>query len=114
MALAKYLAGRRRGSAQGREWAGVQAQRVGELGVEQADDMTSRAEGAGLLFDTGLTGQLRHQVRRNEVAKLAQQRKLAGRWLVSSLIFHAPPCGRAQTRQPTFFYSSTINPVGQQ
>jgi hypothetical protein len=53
-------------------------------------------------------------VRRNEVAKLAQQRKLAGRWLVSSLIFHALPSGRAQTRKTAFFYSSTINPVVQQ
>jgi hypothetical protein len=30
------------------------------------------------------------------------------------LIFHALPCGKTQTRKPTFFYTSTLNPVGQQ
>jgi hypothetical protein len=53
-------------------------------------------------------------MRRNEVAKLAQERELAGGWLVSSLIIHALPCGKAQTCKPTFFYTSTLNPVGQQ
>jgi hypothetical protein len=53
-------------------------------------------------------------MRRNEVAKLAQQREFAGGWLVSSLIIHALPCGKAQTRKPTFFYTSTLNPVSQQ
>jgi hypothetical protein len=42
-------------------------------------------------------------MRRNEVAKLAQERELAGGWLVSSLIIHALPCGKAQTCKPTFF-----------
>jgi hypothetical protein len=42
-------------------------------------------------------------MRWNEVAKLAQQRELAGRWLTLGLVFHAPPCGRVQTSKPTFF-----------
>jgi hypothetical protein len=53
-------------------------------------------------------------MRRNEVAKLAQQREFTGDWLASCLIFHALPCGRAQTRKPTFFYTATLNPVSQQ
>jgi hypothetical protein len=53
-------------------------------------------------------------MRRNEVAKLAQQREFAGGWLVASLIIHALPCGKAQTRKPTFFYPSTLNAVSQQ
>jgi hypothetical protein len=53
-------------------------------------------------------------MRRNEVANLAQQGELAGGWLVSSLIFHALPCGRAQTRKPTFSYPLTLNSVSQQ
>jgi hypothetical protein len=50
-------------------------------------------------------------MRRNQVAKLAENGELAGRWLVD-LIFHALPCGKAQTRKPTFFYPATLNPVG--
>ncbi len=115
--------GRRRGPAQCRQRSGVQAQgvadvieseAVGKLGVEQADDVTPRTEGAGLIFHAGLACQSRHQMRRNEVAKLAQERELAGGWLVSCLIFHALPCGKAQTCKPTFFYTSTLNPVSQQ
>ena len=108
----KRVFGRRRGSAQCRQRPGVQTQgvadvieseTVGKLGVEQADDVTPRTEGAGLIFHAGLACQSRHQMRRNEVAKLAQERELAGGWLVSSLIIHALPCGKAQTCKPTFF-----------
>ena len=115
--------GRGCGPAQCRQRPGVQPQRVtdviepeavGELGVEQADDMTPRTERAGLIFHAGLACQSRHQMRWNEVAKLAQERELAAGWLVSCLIFHALPCGKAQTRKPTFFYISTLNPVSQQ
>jgi hypothetical protein len=53
-------------------------------------------------------------MRRNQIAKLAQNGELAGGWLVSDLFFHALPRGKAQTRKPTFFYSSTLNPMGQQ
>src|SRR5208282_1210315 len=103
---------RRSRSAQCRQRPGVQAQSVahviesqavGQLRVEQADDMAPRTERAGVIFHAGLVGQMRHQMRRNEVAKLAQERKLAAGWLVSCLIFHALPCGKAQTRKPTFF-----------
>jgi hypothetical protein len=92
----------------------VETETVGELSVEQADDVAPRTEGAGLIFHAGLACQVRHQMRRNEVAKLAQERKLAAGWLVASLFFHALPCGKAQTRKPTFFYTSNLNPVGQQ
>jgi hypothetical protein len=76
--------------------------------------MTPRTEGAGVVFDTGGASQLGHQMRRNEVAKLPQQRELAGGWLGCGFLFHALPCGRAQTLKPTFFYPSTLNNVGQQ
>ena len=113
--------GWRRGSAQRRQRAGVKPQgvahvvepeAVGQLRVEKADDMAPRTERAGLIFHAGLTGQVRHPVRRNEAAKLAQERELAGGWLAGGFLFHALPCGRAQTRKPTFFYTSTLNPVG--
>jgi hypothetical protein len=104
--------GRRRGPAQCRQRPGVQTQgvadvieseTVGKLGVEQAYDVTPRTEGAGLIFHAGLACQSRHQMRRNEVADLAQERELAGGWLVSNLIIHALPCGKARTGKPTFF-----------
>ena len=115
--------GRRRGPAQCRQRPGVQTQgvadvieseAVGELGIKQTDDVTPRTESAGLIIHAGLAGQSRHQMRWNEVAKLAQQREFTGGWLVSCLIFHALPCGKAQTRKPPFFYTSTLNPVSQQ
>jgi hypothetical protein len=81
----------------------VESEAVGELGIKQTDDMTPWTKGAGLIFHAGLAGQSRHQMRRNEVAKLAQQREFAAGWLVASLIIHALPCGKAQTRKPTLF-----------
>ena len=112
---------RGRGRAQRRQRAGVkpqsvanvvEAEAVSQLGVKQTDDMAPRGEIAPLFFHAGVPRQLGHQMRRNEVANLAQQGELAGGWLVSSLIFHALPCGRAQTRKPTFF-SSTLKTMSQ-
>ena len=106
--------GRRRGPTQRRERAGVKPQgvahvveteTVGDLGIKQAHDMTPRTERAGVLFHASLAGQFGNQMRRNEVAKLAQQRELAGRWLTLGLVFHALPCGRVQTGKPTFLLS---------
>ena len=107
----EFLAGAA-GAANGRERAGVQAQGVadiietegvGELGEDQAHDMTPRCEGAGLFLDAGVAGQLGHQVRRNKVAELAQERELAARWRAVFGCFHPRPCGRVQTRKPTLF-----------
>jgi hypothetical protein len=39
---------------------------------------------------------------------LARQRELADGWLVRDVLVHAPPCGRAQTRKPTFSCPSTL------
>lgn len=112
-----------RGPAQGRERTGVQAQgvahvvetqSVSQLRVEQTHDMAPRPEGAGVIFHTGLPRQFGHQVGGNKIAKLTENGELAGRWLVVGSIFHALPCGRAQTRKPTFSYPSTLNPVGQE
>jgi hypothetical protein len=88
---------------------------MGEIDISlvEDDDFTRVDIGAQLVrplgfmlgggVHAGRPRQLGHQMRRNEVANLAQQGELAGGRLVSSLIFHALPCGRAQTRKPTFF-----------
>ncbi|MCO5051255.1 MAG: hypothetical protein M9920_03010 [Verrucomicrobiae bacterium] len=81
----------------------VETEAVGDLGVEQADDMTPRAERAAPICHAGFARQTRHQMRRNEVSNLPQERELAGGWLDGGFPFHALPCGRAQTRKPTFF-----------
>ena len=121
--VGKGVFGGRGGAAQSRERTGVQAQRithvietegVSQLGVEQADDLAPGAESAGVIFDAGVAGQFGHQVWRNEIAKLTKNGEFADGWLVAGFLFHALPCGRAQTRRPTFFYPSTLNLVGQQ
>ena len=84
----------------------IETQTVRYLRVKQTDDMTPRAERAGLSLTAGSARQLRHQMVRNEIAKLAQKRKLTGGWLVPCFI-HALPCGRAKTSKPTFFIPQT-------
>jgi hypothetical protein len=44
----------------------------------------------------------------------AQKATVVTGWLDCGFHFHALPCGRAQTRKPTFFYPSTLNPMSQQ
>ena len=56
----------------------VEAQGVGQLGVEQADDLTPRAEGAGVVFDASVARQFGHQMWRNEVAKLTENGEFSG------------------------------------
>ena len=67
----------------------VETDAVGELGVEQADHMTPRAEGSRFGFTVRGPRQLRHQMVGDQVAKLPQKRKLTGGWLVSCLFIHA-------------------------
>jgi hypothetical protein len=50
----------------------------------------------------------------NKIAELAEERELSPRWLALGLLFHPLPCGRVQTRKPTFSYRSTRKPVGLQ
>lgn len=102
------------GAAKGRERAGVQAQGVTdiveaegvrELGEDQTHDMTPRTEAAGLVGDAGVPGQLGHEVRRNQMAELAQEGETAARWLAERLVVHPRPCDRVPTRKPTLFTS---------
>ena len=87
---------------------------MGELGVEQAHDMTPRREAAGFFCDARVPGQLGDQVRGNQIAELAQEGEAAARWLADRLFFHPRPCGRVQTRKPTLFSPhQTIKPGGQ-
>ena len=65
----------------------VEAQGVGQLRIDQTHDMTPRREGAGEFRHAAGPGQLWHQMIGNEIAKLAQKRKLTGGWLASCLFF---------------------------
>jgi hypothetical protein len=90
----------------------VKAEAVGELGVDQADDMAPGTKRATPFLHRMFAGQLRHQMIGNKVAELAQESKSAARWLVRCGLLHDPPCGRSTHRKPTLFYPSTFNPVG--
>jgi len=58
----------------------VEPDGMGELGVDKADQMAPRAEGAGLFVHAGLLRQLRHQIRWNQIANLPQYGKLTAAW----------------------------------
>lgn len=86
--------GRRRGTSDGGKLGGVMCQPVtdiveadgmGQLGIEQGHDMTPWAEGAGLLVDAIFAGDFRHEVLRNELAKLTQY---DGTTLGQLFVFH--------------------------
>lgn len=113
----------RAGPAQGRERTRVQpqgvadvveAQGVGELGEDQAHHMAPRRETAGFFCDARIPGQLGDEVRRNQIAELAQEGEAAARWLAERLFFHPRPCGRVQTRRPTLFLPHQTIKAGRQ
>jgi len=58
----------------------VEPDGMSELGVDQADQMAPRAEGARLLVHSGFPRQLRHHVAGNEIANLPHHGKLAPAW----------------------------------
>ena len=87
----------------------VETEAVRQLGIAQTDEMALGREAAPLVFHAGVPRQFGRLMRRNAVANLPQQGELAGGWFVSSLIFHALPCGRVQTRKPTFFIPQPSN-----
>ena len=114
------LAGRGR-AANGRERTRVQtqgvtdiieAEGVGELGVEQTHDMAPRREAAGFFFDAGVPRQFGYEVSRNQIAELAQECEAAAGWLAELWFFHSRPCGRIQTRTPTLFLHHEITKPG--
>jgi len=58
----------------------VETNGVGELRINQTDQMTPRTEGASLLVHTGLLRQLRNKIRWNQIANLPQYSKLTAAW----------------------------------
>ena len=59
----------------------VKTDGMGELCINQANQMTPRAEGACFLVHTGLLRQLRNKIRWNEIANLPQDCKLTAAWM---------------------------------
>ena len=101
--VGEIIAARRRGPAQRHQQPlcsrkrvadVVEADGVGKLRVDQADQMAPRAEGARLLVHAGLPRQFRNQIRRDQIANLPQYSKLdcGLAWLV---VFSSLPSGRA-------------------
>jgi hypothetical protein len=106
--MGKIIAARRRGCPQRAQRSAVQPQGIAnvvepdgvcELGVDQADQMAPRREGARFFVHTDLSRQLRHQIGRNQIANLPQHSKLAAAWCVCLIhpcrvtgpAFHAKP-----------------------
>jgi hypothetical protein len=73
--------------------------------------MTPGCEGAGAFDDASISRQFGHQVCRNKIAELVQEREAAARLLVRRGFIHPLPCGRFTRGMPTLFYPSTRNPV---
>ena len=80
----------------------VESQGVGQLGVEEADNMAPRTKCAGLSVYPGVPGQLRHEMSGNEIAELVQQREFAARWL--GVGFEWPALWQVNLPQANFFF----------
>ena len=90
----------------------VEPDGMGQLGIEQAHDMTPGRKRAGTLNHASIPRQLGHQMRRNKIAELVQEREAAARWLVRCGFIHPLPCGRFTRGKPTLIYPSILKPVG--
>jgi len=80
----------------------VEANGMGKLRINQADQMAPRTEGARFLVHAGLPRQLRNQMRWNQIANLPQYGKLTAAW--NRCFIH--PCrvaGQTAFSKP-FFY----------
>jgi hypothetical protein len=85
----------------------IEPQSMSELGEEQANHMTPGREGSHSILPTGGAAQLGNQMRRNIIAKLPQNGKLAGGWF-DRLSFINHPCRVAWPKvssQPFFAFS---------
>lgn len=110
-----------RGSAQRGEQIPVQPQSVadiiepdgvGELRVEQAHQMAPGGKRARLPVHARRPRQLRHQMRRNEIANLPQHRKFVSAWSwpwsFLFLFFHVPAERQGNISTPSHLFSPAI------
>ena len=109
--VGQIVAAGRGGAPQSRERTRVQAQGitdvvepdgVGQLRVEQRDDVAPRRERAGFLIDPRRAGQLGDEEDRDVVADLAEDRILVRRWRRGSWFIH-PAVWRRIRPVPTLF-----------
>jgi hypothetical protein len=80
----------------------VKPNAMGQLGVQQADRMTPRTEGARLIHGPSLPRYLGDFMFRNEIANLAQNVKLAPCWF-DFFVFHACRVAGSNGQANTFF-----------
>src|ERR1700678_1590639 len=93
----------------------VQAQRMADLRVQHRDHVAPRTVRSALFINARFPRRLRHEVRRNQLAYLAQTRKLTSVRLFRVLFIHTLPCGRSKALSRTAFFSrKSRNPVGRQ
>src|SRR6266516_2636004 len=120
--MRKGIAPRRAGSADRRQGTGmqlqsiadiIQSQAVGQLRIEQRDDVAPRFIGPRLLLYFCFAGKLWDKVIRNPVANLAQNRQLTLRWLLAFVsVFHVRACRTERAESQRFFSSTSTLAVG--
>ena len=111
--VGKIIAAGWRGGAQRHQQPTVQAQGIAhvvetdgmsKLRVDQTDQMTPWTEGARLFVHPSLPRQFGNQMRRNQIAKLSQNSKLAAAWS-SRFIFFIPVEWQGKISASSFFLS---------
>ena len=85
---------------------------MGHLGIKQTDHMTPRTERAGLGFAPRGPRQLRHQMVRNQIAKLPQKRKLTGGLACVVFVYSCLTLWQGPNPQSILFYPSTTKLMG--
>ena len=68
----------------------IESDAMSQLGIEQSNQMTPRAESADFVFHSSLASQLGNEKPWNQIAYLPQQIQFGRRWNVFVLVFH--PC----------------------
>jgi len=77
----------------------IETNGVCQLGVEHGNDMAPGRKCSAGLVHPSLSRQLRHEMRRNEIAELSQNAELGCRW--AGLFFHTLPSGRFKCPRPS-------------
>jgi hypothetical protein len=118
--VGKGVAARRGGPAQGRKRPPVKPQGItdivktngmGQLGKQHADHVTPGTEGSRPGIHPSLARKFRYQMRRNEIAKLSQNRELGGGWFGVSF-FHLCRVTELKSHSNHFFCPHIDPPVG--
>lgn len=83
----------------------IESDGMGELPIEEADQMAPGRKRPRFLIHLGLPRQLRHEVGRNQIANLQQHSKLAAAWNGCCVFFSSLPSGRVNQLFQAFLFT---------